>query len=304
MTPTIAPRLLAFILPLLAATGLQALMPAPTTVANAHTALLAVTASASGELETIFAELDYQWPPQNGAALPPLAVQALPQDFDTLDVQQRKQLFFRILAPLVAAENNKLREQREFLLHTFEQFEQLPKQSPVFRRVQAIAQRFDVSGDLNDGQTRETLLRRVDIVPAALVLAQAANESGWGTSRFAREANNLFGMWTWDENEGIEPARRAANARHFVRSFGNLREAIGNYLHTINVGRAYRELRTIRAAQRARGEPPSAIEMAAGLERYSARGKAYVSEIRSIIRFNQLDELPPLRIEISPVPGH
>lgn len=291
------PRLIAFLLPLLVATGLQALVPHLAAEANARAGLLTVAASASGELELIFAELNYQWPPEDASALPALAVQTLPQDFDTLNVQQRKQLFFRILAPLLAAENNELREQREFLLQAFKQFERLPENGALFRRVRAIAQRFDLSGDPNDAAVRAELLRRVDIVPAALVLAQAANESGWGTSRFAREVNNLFGMWTWEKDEGIEPARRASNARHFVRSFGNLREAVGNYLHTINVGQAYRELRSIRAAQRARGELPSALELAAGLERYSARGEAYVSEIRRIIQFNQLDELPPLHLE-------
>jgi cytochrome c oxidase subunit 2 len=135
----------------------------------------------------------------------------------------------------------------------------------------------------------------VDAVPAALVLAQAANESGWGTSRFAQEANNLFGMWTWDKDAGLLPERRAANARHFVRVFNNLRGAVDNYLHTINTGPAYRELRMLREQQRLRGEPLSAWKLAAGLSRYSERGEEYVAEIRSIIRFNRRANPTPSR---------
>src|SRR5690606_13043522 len=120
--------------------------------------------------------------------------------------------------------------------------------------------------------------------------------SGWGRSRFAREANNLFGMWTWDERQGIRPKERAKNARYFVRVFDSLRASVGNYLHTINIGPAYEELRELRAGQRARGEPLDALALAAGLGNYSARGEKYVEEIRAIIKYNGLHELPPLRL--------
>src|SRR5690606_22874822 len=106
----------------------------------------------------------------------------------------------------------------------------------------------------------------------------------------------LFGMWTWDSNAGIAPMKRAAHAKHFVRVFDDLRAAVANYLHTINVGPAYRDLRDLRAAQRDNGETLDALGLAAGLRRYSARGEDYVREIRSIIEYNDLDDLPPLEI--------
>lgn len=295
------------VLPVLLAWLLIRVMPEPSP-SQPDPQLQSIAVSDAAELEAVFAELDYYWPPAPAsnassatqtetASVPAIAVQAMPVDLDALTVAKRKTLFFRILAPLVAAENRHLREQREFLERTFAAFETLPEAGPAASRVRAIASRFNVGGNLDRTETRAMLLRRVDIVPAALVLAQAANESGWGTSRFAREANNLFGMWTWDRKSGIAPKRRASDARHFVRVFDDLGAAVKNYLHTINVGPAYRELRDRRAAQRARGELPDAIELAAGLTRYSARGEEYVSEIREIIEYNGLHDLPTLELQ-------
>ncbi len=261
-----------------------------------------VTASQAAELETVFEALGYRWPPvaadaQSHAFVPAIAVREMPADIDTLSVDARKAMFFRVLAPLVAAENHALREQRRFLLQAFAKYPQLPESGGIATRVRAIASRFNVGGNLDSPETRERLLRRVDTVPAALALAQAANESGWGRSRFAREANNLYGMWTWDKSKGMRPKERAKNARYFVRVFDDLRASVRNYLHTINIGPAYRELRELRAAFRERGEQPDGMTLAAGLTRYSARGEEYVNEIRAIIEYNGLHELPPLRIE-------
>ena len=289
------PALLALVLPLLAGVLLARLAPVPRVTETLQ--LRNVAAAEAVELQAIFDELGYEWPPRSPAGgVPPVAVRAMPTDIDQLDVSERKRLFFRILAPLVAAENRQLFAQRRFLQQTFETYAELPEKGPVANRVRRIASRFNVAGDLDRADVRKLLLRRVDIVPAALVLAQAANESGWGTSRFAREANNLFGMWTWDRSAGLAPRERSKEARHFVRVFDNLQEAVRNYLHTINVGPAYGELRELRELQRMRGERPDAISLAAGLVRYSARGEEYVAEIRDIITYNRLQELPPLEL--------
>lgn len=262
-----------------------------------------IAASQAAELERIFDALDYRWPPatpgsEHHAVLPAIAVRKMPADIDALSVDARKAMFFRVLAPLIAAENRKLREQREFLLHVFEEYSRIPDSGAIASRVRNIARHFEVAGDLDLAATRQQLLRRVDIVPSALALAQAANESGWGRSRFALEANNLYGMWTWDKSQGIRPRERAEDARYFVRVFDNLRGSVGNYLHTINIGPAYREFRELRAAQRASGEALDAMKLAAGLTRYSARGEEYVDEIRAIIEYNGLHELPPLKLEV------
>lgn len=297
--------LLAF-LPVFLAWQVLRLVPEPLSRMDNTLHLAVINATEAAELAAVFRALDYAWPPAapvDAGTVPPVAVSAVPGDLDTLSVDERKSIFFRILAPLVAMENRKLREQRRFLETTFSEFDALPATSAVSERVREIARHFGITGDLDSPAIRERLLRRVDVVPAALVIAQAANESGWGTSRFAREANNLFGMWTWDPESGLAPRQRDEDARHFIRVFDNLRAAVENYLHTINVGSAYRELRALRAAQRLRGEQPDALLLAAGLVNYSARREDYVREIRSIIEYNALDELPPLRLESQPDGG-
>lgn len=294
-------KLAAAFLPLLLAGVLAYLTPTPVTD-DLDTTLTSIHATEAAELEAVFDELNYAWPPRQSepGAVPAIAVRAMPVDLATLDVDRRKSIFFRILAPLIAAENRELHAQREFLVATFAQYPTLPESGPLASRVQSIASRFNVAGNLDRKTNRALLLRRVDTVPAALVLAQAANESGWGTSRFVREANNVFGMWTWDPDAGLLPKRRTDEAKHFVRVFDNLQAAVRNYLHTINVGPAYRELRELREIERRNSREPDAMKLAAGLRRYSARGEAYVQEIRAMIEYNQLHQIPVLNLEPPP----
>lgn len=243
--------------------------------------------SSAAELAASFDALEYDWPP--AGPVPPLAADRMPRDVDRLNADGRKQLFFRTLLPLVLAENLAIRRQRQFLESAFTAEYRLDH--ITIRRIYAIARQYRIEGDVRDPAFRELLLRRVDEVPPALALAQAANESGWGTSRFAQQANNLFGHWTWNPRQGLVPLERKAGARHRVRVFSDLRDAVRTYLHNLNVSRAYVELRVLRARMRADGQPLDPIALAGGLRRYSERGKAYVREIRALIRSNALHEL-------------
>lgn len=134
----------------------------------------------------------------------------------------------------------------------------------------------------------EKLLRSVDYVPPSLVLAQAANESAWGTSRFAKQANNFFGQWCFKKGCGIVPARRDVGSKHEVRKFASVQSSVRAYVKNINTGRAYSSLRGIRAKLRSKNAMLAGRDLAAGLVKYSARGEAYVKEIRSMIRTNKL----------------
>jgi Bax protein len=129
-------------------------------------------------------------------------------------------------------------------------------------------------------------MKRVDTVPLELVLSQAANESAWGTSRFARKANNLFGQWCFSKGCGLVPARRNAGSTHEVAAFKSPQLSVRSYLRNLNTGRVYKDLRNIRAAKRAEGKQATAYEIAAGLSKYSERGQAYVKEIRAMIKYN------------------
>lgn len=249
--------------------------------------------NSANELLQRFEKLAYSWPPQG--PVPPVALESLPDDMNELRVQQKKSVFFRTLAPLIAAENAAIRQQRRFLVDAFANPESLA--DPGTRaRIERLAIRYKVAGDIEDARFQRKLLAHVDVIPAGLIMAQAANESAWGTSRFAREANNLFGIWTWNEEKGIEPLRRDPDATHFVRIYSDLQAAVENYLYTINIGSAYEGLRLQRARLRDAGKPLDPVVLAGGLARYSERGEAYVDEIRSMIRYNKLDEIE--RIEL------
>jgi Bax protein len=210
-------------------------------------------------------------------------------------VTRKKALFFRGLLPLVEAENAHIRAQRRYIEERFA-LGPLRPGTRNWNQVEKLAELYRVPGDLNDPVVREILLRRVDEVPAALVLAQAANESAWGTSRFAREANNLFGLWTYKKDLGMVPAQRMEGARHYVRVFPDLRSSVRVYLFNLNIGHAYVDMRRARAALRLAGAAFDAEHLAAGLLRYSERGAEYVAEIQRMIRSNGLGQLGPLQL--------
>lgn len=245
-------------------------------------------------LDAWFGEQRYGWPPAR--AIPAIALKRLPDGFAELEPAHRKELFLRMLLPIALAEVRLLRDERRFIEQAFARGELDAAVEPG-RSIVVLLGAYRVEGDLNDPRAREILLRRVDEVPVGLVLAQAANESGWGTSRFANQANNLFGIWTWDEGSGVTPERRRKGQRHLVRAYPDLRASVRSYLHNLNAGHAYVELRRLRAEQRARGEPLDPLALAAGLGAYSERGEDYVAEIRGMIRVNGLDALASVVLE-------
>lgn len=255
-----------------------------------------VAVANGAQLEAVFDGYGYAWPP--AGPVPPLAVDRFPPDIAALPMARKKALFFRALLPLVEAENARIRDQRRYVEARFASGPLRPG-TRNWNRVARLAEQYRVRGDLNDAGVREILLKRMDEVPAALALAQAANESGWGTSRFAREANNLFGLWTYDRTQGLAPLQRKQGTRHYVRRFADLRSSVRIYLRTLNVGSAYGGVRRARAEMRAVGEALDPLRLAGGLRRYSERGPAYVREIRRMIRLNGLEQLgaPGLRAE-------
>ena len=125
----------------------------------------------------------------------------------------------------------------------------------------------------------------------ALALAQAAIESGWGTSRFAREGNALFGQWTWAPRGGLVPEKRDEGAKHSVCAFRQIADSVFAYVRNLNSHAAYARFRKVRAAIRRSGGRLDSITLSTTLDRYSERGDAYVADIRGIIERNRLDRL-------------
>ena len=129
----------------------------------------------------------------------------------------------------------------------------------------------------------DELVKRVDIIPAPLAIAQAAKESAWGQSRFALEGNNYFGQWCFTANCGIVPKRRALGAKHEVKRFSSPYQSVFAYLRNLNSHSAYHRVRHIRAHLRDKGHLLDGCLLAHGLHRYSERGEAYVKEVQSLI---------------------
>ena len=136
------------------------------------------------------------------------------------------------------------------------------------------------------------MLRRIDIVPADLALAQAALESAWGRSRFAKEGNNYFGHWCFVKGCGLVPQDRPQGARHEVARFSSAAESVRRYMHNLNSHPRYTELRLIREQSRDQNEPFTGSDLAAGLEGYSELGDEYIDMVRGLIRHNRFDRFP------------
>lgn len=216
---------------------------------------------------------------------------ALPDLESIEDTTERKQAFIGFLRPVVEYENARVLEQRKRLLKLLERLEsgREPAASESAWLAEQ-AERYRVKAD--DDLTRARRLRnRIDIVPTSLALAQGALESGWGTSRFARQGNNLFGQWCFDAGCGIVPRQRPAHAGYEVETFDTVGEAVRSYMRNLNSHPAYAPVRRIRAEARREGRQPTGMEMAAGLVNYAAIGETYVEHIRTVIRRNNLHRL-------------
>lgn len=221
-------------------------------------------------------------------------VEPLPDFTSFTSAEEKKQAFFHWLRPVVEAENARIMQLRRRLLSL--QGKLLSAEEKSWLRDLFYRYRVPLS---QWGSAITVLLRRVDMVPVELALAQAAKESGWGTSRFAIEGNNLFGQWCFRQGCGIVPARRADAAKHEVAVFATPAAAIRAYIHNLNSGHAYTEFRTIRVGLHRMGKPLSANVLVVGLLNYSGQGQAYVDEIRAIVRGND-DLMQTARESVSP----
>lgn len=213
----------------------------------------------------------------------------LPNFKSFADAKDKKQHFFDFIRPIIEAENKKLLIVREKLLMLEQKFSKNKSiRSKDEKWIKDLAKIYKVKIDTLDDKAAWTDLKhRVDIVPVPLALAQSANESSWGTSRFAQEGNNFFGQWCFIEGCGIVPAKRKKGATHEVATFDSVNESVARYILNLNTLSAYQSLRMIRSEQREQGKILTGLELAEGLVNYSERGKNYVEDIQTMIRINQ-----------------
>lgn len=227
--------------------------------------------------------------------VPRVFLSSIPTDIgDIAETSLRKALFFKSVLPLVLQVNEGILEQRARLQHIKRLLQTGAKPSAANRLWLAMmSERYKVKRD-----DITALLHKVDVVPPSLALAQAAKESGWGMSRFAREGNALFGQWTW-EKAGLVPDGRDAGKQHKIRSFPTILDSVEAYIHNLNTHRAYREYRTLRGDLRNQGKPLDGRLLAGELLRYSELGVEYVNSIRSMISHNKLRRFDGVRLNIN-----
>ena len=209
-----------------------------------------------------------------------------------VSVQTKKRIFFRAMAPLALRSNELILRDRS----RADELRPAGRRRDGRRRRPAVAGR--AGGRLRGRRRDETaldataldeLLVRVDMVPVSLVLSQCAEESGWGTSRFAAEGNALFGQWSWG-GKGIKPEQqRDGMGDYRIAAFETPLQSVMAYMLNLNTHAAYAGLRARRAELRAKGERMSGWELAKTLDKYSERGAAYVDSLHAIMRVNRLD---------------
>lgn len=195
------------------------------------------------------------------------------------DSQQRKTIFFNYLEPIIEQENNKILLIRNLLKND--------KFSPI--QLKKLAKKYRLKNP-----DKHALLRVIDMVPTSLVLAQAAIESNWGRSRFARRGHNYFGIWCFRSGCGIVPKKRHKDATHEVATFSSIAKSVEYYLLNINRNSAYLTLRKIRSHKRDNREPITGYGLAEGLDNYAQIGYEYVETVQAVIRQNQLQRYDAL----------
>ncbi len=220
--------------------------------------------------------------------------ETLPDFAAIKDVKQKKKQFFDYLKPMIEKQNNKIKYKRALLESLLKQRRDDQSHSALWqKKLRKLAVEFSVIKSDSQKPLTEADIKqlqiRIDIIPSALVLAQAANESAWGTSRFAKQANNLFGQWCYSKGCGLVPKQRGKGQVHEVRKFNSVAESIASYMKNLNTHRAYADLRNIRAELRQRGQRIQAQKLAQGLNHYSERGQDYVDELIQMIRYNKLE---------------
>ena len=276
----------ALVLPLaLAALVSAGLAVRPIQVASAHVA-------DAHALAALMDGIDYRIAPlsQPDSRVPRLLLQRLPGGMAALDVERdRKRTFLRALLPLVLAVNETILEERNDLADLRVALDQgADAQERALERVADLAAAYRVEAPTAETlrATIDELLTRVDVVPPSLALAQAAVESGWGTSRFALEGNALFGQSAWG-NDGMAPLGHEAPTFR-VAAFASLEDCIAAYAGNLNSHPAYAAFRALRAQQRAEGDEPDGRALAATLLAYAETGEVYTRTLRAVIDGNGL----------------
>ena len=201
-----------------------------------------------------------------------------------IPVTLKKDVFFRLMAPLVLVSNERILLERSVV----------KSEALSSERLNVIAVKYRVLNESTEVMTeslRLALLEKVDIMPPSLALAQAAEESGWATSRFTEEGNAFFGQWDFS-GKGMVPARQRKELGNYgLARFDSPLASVEGYMYNINITAAYKKLRTLRALLRSNNEKITGLALVVTLDKYSERGQAYIDSITGIIKYNRLQDV-------------
>ena len=210
----------------------------------------------------------------------PVSLSLLPQEMKLIEnTKKRKELFIQIILPLIIKENNYIKLDRVRL------FSILNKNKNTNAEKNWLGKKFKQYGVVN--QDLSTLKIRMDEIPVSMAIAQAAKETGWGTSRFAQEGNALFGQWTWS-GDGIKPAGAEDDSTHKVMKFKVLQASVKAYQRNLNTHSSYKKFRSARADFRDKKKPLDSLILSSYLDKYAETGKEYVKILQQIINQNDL----------------
>ena len=218
----------------------------------------------------------------------PVLIALLPNEIKNIESsKKRKQLFIQIVLPLILEENERIKLDRKRL------FVILNKNNNTESEKKWLKNKFKQYGVVNRDFT--TLKIRIDEIPVSLAIAQAAKETGWGTSRFALEGNALFGQWTWN-GDGIKPAGVDDQAKHKVMRFHVLQASVRAYQRNLNTHSSYKEFREARAIQRDNEGELNSLELVNYLDKYAETGKEYIRILKIIIQQNSLQDFDDAKL--------
>ena len=243
----------------------------------------------TAEIDSLFREVNYNLKNVRDTKLvKPVNIGLLPNEIKNIEnTKKRKEMFIKIVLPLIVKENNKIRIDRKRL------FTILNKNSNTKIEKKWLEKKYKQYGVKQNDLS--SLKIRMDEIPVSLAIAQAAKETGWGTSRFALEGNALFGQWTYSDN-GIKPASADQDSKHKVMRFKVLKASVRAYQRNLNTHSSYREFRKMRAMQRDNDEKISSLGLVKYLDEYAETGVKYTEVLKKIIEQNNLTDFDDAKI--------
>ena len=240
-------------------------------------------------IEQLFKDTNYSLSEvRKSKKVKPIRLSLLPNEIKQIEnSKKRKNLFIQIILPLILEENNLILIDRKRL------FSILNKNKNSKKEINWLNRKFKQYGVLN--KDIPTLKVRMDIIPVSLAIAQAAKETGWGTSRFALEGNALFGQWTWS-GDGIKPAGAESDTKHKIMKFNVLKASVRAYQRNLNTHSGYKNFRQLRAQLRDDSEKLDSLLLADQLDNYAETGKEYTKILKKIINQNSLKDFDDVKL--------